>query len=62
MPDPKDVDQDDAARRRFREALERKKGRAGGDAGAASEGGSAKPHGASGPAKSQRTFRRKSGG
>ncbi len=52
----------DAARERFREALQRKQARAGGGGGAATDGGAAKPHGASGPAKSQRTFRRKSGG
>ncbi|MDP9417928.1 MAG: DUF5302 domain-containing protein [Actinomycetota bacterium] len=62
MTDSSDSSPDEAARQRFREALERKKGRAGGGGGAAAEGGAAKPHGGSGPAKSQRTFRRKSGG
>jgi hypothetical protein len=57
-PDP---DEDDV-KRRFREALERKN--AGGTAGAshADNDGSSKAHDAHGPAKSQRTFRRKSGG
>ncbi len=51
----------DAMRRQFREALARKHGHgAVGASGAGGDGG--KPHQASGPAKAQRTFRRKSGG
>jgi hypothetical protein len=53
---------EDDVKRKFREALERKN--AGGTAGAAhtdNDGGN-KAHDAHGPAKSQRTFRRKSGG
>jgi hypothetical protein len=52
---------EDDVKRKFREALERKN--AGGAAGAAhtdNDGGN-KAHDAHGPAKSQRTFRRKSG-
>lgn len=50
---------EDDQKRKFREALERKTGKTsgGGDA-----HGDSKIHGAQGPAKSQRTFRRKSGG
>ncbi|CAN5655101.1 hypothetical protein BH24ACT13_BH24ACT13_15420 [soil metagenome] len=57
----KDATGSDELRRRFREALERKS--AGGDK-AESPGAGEPPekaHGASGPAKSKRTFRRKSG-
>ena len=51
----------DDMRKQFREALQRKAGHgAVGGSGAAGDGG--KPHHASGPAKAQRTFRRKSGG
>jgi hypothetical protein len=59
--DPKDADE---VRRQFREALERKRSRTAGAGGAAGEdaGEAGKPHSAHGPARSQRTFRRKSGG
>ncbi|MGH8868921.1 MAG: DUF5302 domain-containing protein [Actinomycetes bacterium] len=48
-------------RRKFREALERKQRRAKGEGQGGADGLADKPHHASGPAKSQRTFRRKSG-
>lgn len=47
----------DETKRRFQEALARKQGRRG----EAHLGAGHGPHGAAGPAKSQRTFRRKSG-
>jgi hypothetical protein len=50
---------EEAQKRKFREALERKSG---GKGGSADGHGESKVHGAQGPAKSQRTFRRKSGG
>lgn len=60
-PEPEEAE--DEVKRKFREALERKRG-SHSDAGSA--GGSKDPNkihgGAHGPAKSQRTFRRKSGG
>jgi hypothetical protein len=53
---------DDELKQRFREALDRKNaGKAAGESHADNDGG-AKAHDAHGPAKSQRTFRRKSGG
>jgi hypothetical protein len=58
---PAEAADGDDQRRKFREALDRKSGRS--DDPAAAEGrGTSKIHGAHGPAKSQRTFRRKSGG
>jgi hypothetical protein len=70
-PEPAEVDSpsvepdDDGQydlKRKFREALARKRG-AQTDAGAdAAGGGPSKIHGAHGPATSQRSFRRKSGG
>jgi hypothetical protein len=53
---------DEEAKRRFREALDRKRGTAGDKAGDESAGPSEKIHGAHGPAHTSRTFRRKSGG
>jgi Family of unknown function (DUF5302) len=53
---------DDELHRRFREALDRKKSRSTAGSGGAGDDQTAKPHGTSGPAKQQRTFRRKSGG
>ena len=54
--------EDDELHRRFREALDRKRNRSAvGGAGSGDDQG-AKPHGTTGPAKQQRTFRRKSGG
>jgi len=56
------VDTGDDVKRRFREALARKQGiRANADAGGTGPDPS-KIHGAHGPAASQRSFRRKSGG
>lgn len=55
------ADDADDTRRKFREALERKKHRAKGDGSGEADGLAAKPHHASGPAKAQKTFRRKSG-
>ncbi|MEC4016486.1 DUF5302 domain-containing protein [Streptomyces sp. H27-D2] len=52
---------EDEVKRKFREALERKRG----PQGSAASGGSdakSKIHGAHGPVNPQRTFRRKSGG
>jgi hypothetical protein len=55
-------DAQDELKRRFREALDRKRGRET-EANAADEGRDpSKIHGAHGPAKSKRSFRRKSGG
>jgi hypothetical protein len=56
--DPTDADE---VKRSFKAALDRKRA---GSAGRASDdgGGSSKVHEAHGPAKNQRTFRRKSGG
>ena len=58
-PEPDD-EQDDEVKRKFREALERKKQQ--NAEGAAGEGKGQKIHGAHGPAHTQRTFRRRSGG
>jgi hypothetical protein len=52
----------DDVKRKFREALERKKGAHDDHAGAPDGGETSKLHGAHGPAHTQRTFRRKSGG
>jgi hypothetical protein len=60
-PAEKSGDTGDDMRRQFREALERKHGHGAVGAGGA-DGEAGKPHHASGPAKAQRTFRRKSGG
>jgi Family of unknown function (DUF5302) len=58
-PEPKGADED--AKRKFREALERKR-RQQEDHGAGTAGpDSSKIHRTHGPAKNQRTFRRKSG-
>ena len=60
--DPESTDPLDDVKRRFREALERKEGRDA-DASATSDvRDPSKIHGAHGPAKSKRSFRRKSGG
>jgi len=56
---------DDDVRRKFREALDRKHGQHpdSADVAEAADGkGSSKVHGAHGPARNQRSFRRKSGG
>jgi hypothetical protein len=53
---------EDDVKRKFREVLDRKRGQHS-DQGAAGEGKDpSKIHGAHGPARSQRSFRRKSGG
>lgn len=51
---------DDEVKRRYREALDRKK--AGQSGGGGHAEGDSKVHEAHGPAKAQRTFRRKAGG
>ncbi|MDP9395803.1 MAG: DUF5302 domain-containing protein [Actinomycetota bacterium] len=52
----------DDVRRKFQEALARKQGNAKGGGSAGGHGTSEHGHTATGPAKAQRTFRRKSGG
>jgi Family of unknown function (DUF5302) len=52
---------EDDVRRKFREALERKRGRSGTGSGGSEGKDPSKIHEAHGPAKSQRSFRRKSG-
>ncbi len=58
--DAQDDAQDDV-KRKFREALERKQGRAGQQAASGERGDHGKIHGAHGPESTQRSFRRKSG-
>jgi len=58
---PEPDEQDDEVKRKFREALERKK-QQNADQGSAGEGKGQKIHGTHGPAHTQRTFRRRSGG
>lgn len=61
-PESSDESSDDELKRKFREALERKK-LAQADAGSGGKGkNSSKIHGAHGPAAAKRSFRRKSGG
>jgi hypothetical protein len=60
--DPESTDPgntEDAQKRKFKEALERKTG---GKSGGGDAHGQSKIHSAHGPAKAQRSFRRKSGG
>lgn len=52
---------EDEARRKFREALENKRARQADASGGRAPGGSGKIHSPHGPARSKRTFRRKSG-
>ncbi len=60
--EPAPQDAEDDAKRKFREALERKRHQHG-DHGAGGTGpGSSKIHGEHGKASAKRTFRRKSGG
>jgi Family of unknown function (DUF5302) len=60
-PTPPESQDDDDLHRRFREALDRKRNRGTApDSGTGDDSGS-KSHGTTGPAKHQRTFRRKSG-
>jgi hypothetical protein len=56
------VGPEDEVKRKFREALERKRERQADTNAAGEEKDSSKIHGAHGPARSQRSFRRKSGG
>jgi hypothetical protein len=57
-----ELSSEDEVKRKFREALERKRAKEA-DAGRADAGkGTGKIHGAHGPARSRRSFRRKSGG
>ncbi|MFF1443129.1 DUF5302 domain-containing protein [Streptomyces sp. NPDC058295] len=58
---PDDDGQDDL-KRKFREALDRKRGKQADAADVAASTDTSKVHGAHGPAASQRSFRRKSGG
>ncbi|MEU7040286.1 DUF5302 domain-containing protein [Streptomyces varsoviensis] len=53
---------EDEMKRKFREALERKRGARGEGASGGAGASSSKIHGAHGPASTQRSFRRKSGG
>jgi Family of unknown function (DUF5302) len=62
MTSPQEPEKQDELHRRFREALDRKRKRSSGGASGSTEDQSGKPHGTTGPAKQQRTFRRKSGG
>ncbi|KPI31765.1 DUF5302 domain-containing protein [Streptomyces sp. NPDC048253] len=57
-----DGDGQDDLKRKFREALERKRGKQADAADLAANTDTSKIHGAHGPAASQRSFRRKSGG
>jgi hypothetical protein len=59
---PEPEDSEDELKRKFREALERKRAQEA-DAGSTRRGKDAgKIHGAHGPARNRRSFRRKSGG
>lgn len=60
MADESETPTDDDMRKRFQDALERKKNASHATATGAGGAGD-KGHGGSGPAKAQRTFRRKSG-
>ncbi|MFD8222276.1 DUF5302 domain-containing protein [Streptomyces sp. NPDC059697] len=60
-PAPDDDGQDDL-KRKFRDALARKRGMQADAAALAANTGASKVRGAHGPASSQRSFRRKSGG
>ena len=53
---------EDDARRKFREALERKRARETSTAGGRAGSNSGKVHGVHGPASSRRSFRRRGGG
>jgi hypothetical protein len=58
---PEPAGSEEEMKRRFREALERKRAKQA-DANAARDGkGAGKVHGGQGPARSQRSFRRKTG-
>ncbi|MFD0885624.1 DUF5302 domain-containing protein [Streptosporangium algeriense] len=61
-PDPEGSENaDDELRRRFREALERKRSAQGDSASGGKGKGSSKIHGTHGPVAGKRSFRRKSG-
>jgi hypothetical protein len=61
--DPEDSEElEDEARRKFREALERKRAKETGTAGRVAGNDTGKVHGAHGPASSRRSFRRRGGG
>lgn len=53
---------EDEMKRKFREALERKRGQQAGSGGGGREAGHSKIHGKHGPIAGKRSFRRKSGG
>ncbi|NUW42377.1 DUF5302 domain-containing protein [Nonomuraea rhodomycinica] len=53
---------EDEMKRKFREALERKRAQQSGSGAGGKGGDASKIHGAHGPAASKRSFRRKSGG
>ncbi len=59
---PNPSDEQDEVKRKFREALERKQGKVAEKAAADDAGDASKVQHAHGPAKAQRTFRRRSGG
>jgi uncharacterized protein DUF5302 len=59
-PEPTRPDEDEA-KRKFRETLERKRGQQAAKKGEGKGKDASRVHGAHGPAKSQRQFRRKSG-
>ena len=59
---PKPTSPEDDMRRKFREALGRKRDREGDKSAGDDRGETGKIHGAHGPAASRRSFRRKSGG
>jgi len=59
---PEEAEVQDEARRKFREALDRKRARETSGAGGRASDGAGKVHGAHGPAASRRSFRRRGGG
>ncbi|MFC5815919.1 DUF5302 domain-containing protein [Nonomuraea harbinensis] len=62
-PEPEvDETPEDEMKRKFREALERKRGQQAGSGGSGRSADHSKIHGAHGPAAGKRSFRRKSGG
>ena len=60
-PEAESDEPEDDVKRKFREALERKQAQQA-EQGSAGEGKGQKIHGTHGPAHTQRTFRRRSGG
>lgn len=59
---PEPEGSEDELKRKFREALERKRGKEAESSGGRGGKNTGKVHGAHGPARSRRSFRRKSGG